>query len=136
MAKYIVWTMKIGLKGGVIVEAESSFDARKKFATEKNLMAAAVMARALETSEGELGYWNQGDNGPVWVEVGKAPLDLTAIPTETRAIIANALRAAADKWAGPDSPAVVLAVRDPAVAQQFTKQAAEAIEIAEQMEDF
>jgi hypothetical protein len=75
MTKNLVWTKAIGLAGGSVVEAETSLEARQAYAAEDVPGAGdvpSIMARALETSEGELGYWTQGDNGPVWKMVGKA----------------------------------------------------------------
>ena len=62
-----------------------------------------------------------------------ATLQLDGIPERVRWTIANALRAAADKWGGPDGYSKTMANAE--VAAQFQKQAAEAIEIAEQMEN-
>jgi hypothetical protein len=64
MQEYWVWTITSGIKGGKIVEAENSVEARK---VDGDPMS--TMARALETSEGETGYWTQTDNGPVWTAV-------------------------------------------------------------------
>lgn len=68
MREYWVWTVASGIKGGKIIEAENSPAARKAAGGD----ILKTMARALETSEGEIGYWTQGDNGPVWTAVGKA----------------------------------------------------------------
>lgn len=67
MAKYWVFTITSGIKGGKIVDAENSIEARKIDGDPQS-----TMAQALETSEGEIGYWSQSDNGPIWNKVGAA----------------------------------------------------------------
>jgi hypothetical protein len=67
MQKFWVFTITSGIKGGKIVEAANSIEARKLDGDPQS-----TMARALETSEGELGYWSQTSDGPVWNKVGEA----------------------------------------------------------------
>lgn len=64
MAKYWVFTITSGIKAGKIVEAANSIEARKV-----NGDPQSTMARALETNEGQLGYYKQTDDGPVFVPV-------------------------------------------------------------------
>ena len=92
-----------------------------------NNPAHAALSRAVNRAIAE--------GAPIYTEISALPAAaLDMIPDSARWAIANALRSAADKW-GNSHDGFAATVADPRVAEQFKRQAAEALAYAEQFEN-